>query len=70
MFLHRKNAKTPSETSEVIGYVWKLSTHSVTPPQRGNNVGDRTFLESHILTFSHCPLFGALPYRDGANDLQ
>jgi hypothetical protein len=32
------------------GYVWKLSTHSVTPLQGGNNAGDRTFLESHALS--------------------
>ena len=44
------------------GYVWKFSTHSVTPPKTENNDGDRTFLESHALTCSDCLIFWTLPY--------
>ncbi len=32
-------------------------------PNEGINDGDRTFLESHALIVSRCPLFGALPNR-------
>ncbi len=50
-----------NERQMTNGYVWKLSAHSVTPPKRGHDDGNRTFLESHVLTFSRCPLFGSLP---------
>ncbi len=43
------------------GYVWNLSTKNVTPPKTENNDGERTFLESHVLVFFHCPLFRTLP---------
>ncbi len=35
------------------GQVRKLSTQSVTSPKRENTDSDRTFLESHAITFSH-----------------
>ncbi len=35
---------------KTYGNVWKLSTQNVTPQKYGNNDGDRTFLESHVLS--------------------
>ncbi len=51
----------PRRLSWPYGYVCKLSTLSVTPPKTDNHDGDRTFLENHALTLSHCPLFGTPP---------
>ncbi len=43
---------TGHRIEQAHGYVWKLSTHSVTPPKRGNIDGDFGESRSHFLPLS------------------
>ncbi len=55
--------------SHTNGYVWKLSTHSGTPPKLGNHAGDRTFLESHVLSILPLSTFWDTPKYCSSNVL-
>ncbi len=57
----RKTKRRTRSIRRAYGYVWKFSTHSVTPLKGGNNDGDETFLERHALSILPLSTFWDTP---------